>query len=163
MNRIAALLVIMCLASAVPAEELSETKKSLIDELLVITGAIKLGEMMGNAVAGQMIAQLSQSEGGLDPKVEQIIREEVDGIMREQYVENRFINEMSYGIYHKYLTTEEIGQLVAFYKTPIGVKIVSVLPQITQEGMAAGQRHGRSLAPLIKERLEARFEAEGIQ
>lgn len=70
---------------------------------------------------------------------------------------------MSYVLYHKYFTTAELKEMVLFYKTPTGKKVTSVLPQVTQEGMLAGQKHGQSLGPVIEKRLKARFKKEGAK
>jgi hypothetical protein len=42
-------------------------------------------------------------------------------------------------IYSRYYTKEEIAELIAFYETPLGSKVISKLPQITQETLAASQ------------------------
>ena len=42
------------------------------------------------------------------------------------------------------------------------MKAISVMPQMAQEGMRAGQAWGQSLEPEIERRITARFEKEGI-
>jgi len=146
------------------AEEIiSDDKKRVIDEMLEITGALEVSELMGVAVSNQMIEALSAQKGNIEPRVVKIIQDEVGKIMHDEFVANGFINEMSYEIYHKYFTTSELEEVVAFYKTPTGAKMASLLPQITQEGMEAGNKHGMSLGPLIQQRLTERFESEGIE
>jgi hypothetical protein len=147
----------------VNAEELTDKKKQVIDELLEITGAAKIGEMMGTAVANNMITALSKQNGNLDPKIVNIIKDETGKIMHDEFIANHWLNETSYKIYHKYLTLNELREMLEFYKSPVGSKVLAVLPQITQEGMLAGQAHGQSLGPVIQKRLKARFELEGIK
>jgi hypothetical protein len=158
-----AIISLLFFSQFVFSEELNDEKKQVIDEMLEITGALKVGEMMGVAVANQMITALSQKEKNLDPKIVDIIKDEIAKIMHDEFVANRFINEMSYTIYHKYFTTSELKEMVAFYKTPTGAKMASLMPQVSQEGMAAGQKHGQSLGPIIQQRLKDRFEKEGIK
>ena len=155
--------LLLLITHSVYAEELSDEKKALIDELIVITGAVNIGEMMGNAAANQMIAALAQQKGEIPPHIVEIVKDETAKIMHDEFVANRWIYTMSYDLYHKYFTTEEIQELVNFYKTPTGAKVVKVLPQLTQESMIAGQKHGQSLAPVIQKRFKERFAKEGIE
>ncbi|MFT5133813.1 MAG: hypothetical protein ACI9SC_002286 [Gammaproteobacteria bacterium] len=158
------LLIVLCLFSfSTYAEELTDEKKKVIDELLEITGALRIGEVMGAAVANQMITALTKQKGELDPKIVEILKAETAKIMHDEYVANGWINNMSHGIYHKYLSMAEIQELVDFYKTPTGSKVVSVLPLLTQEGMLAGQAHGQTLGPIIQQGIQDRFRREGIK
>lgn len=49
-------------------------------------------------------------------------------------------------IYRKYFTLSEIREMIAFYETPVGQKLATSLPAITQEGFAAGQQLGKEIA-----------------
>ena len=43
-------------------------------------------------------------------------------------------------LYARHFTAAEIKQLAAFYKTPVGVKMIRTMPQVMNESMQAGQR-----------------------
>ncbi|MDU0354466.1 DUF2059 domain-containing protein [Paraglaciecola aquimarina] len=144
------------------ADELTEEKKQVIDEMLDITGALKIGEMMGQAASNQMIAMMRQQNKDIDPKVEGIIKDEMNAIMHDEFIANGFVNQMSYKIYHKHFSLQELKEIVDFYKTKTGSKMASLLPEITQQSMMEGQKHGASLGPKIQQRLQARFAAEGV-
>ena len=45
-------------------------------------------------------------------------------------------------VYEKHLTHEDIKQLIAFYESPIGRKIIKVQPLITLENMTIGRDWG---------------------
>ena len=163
MKRMILLSMLLLISPLALSEELTEKKKQIIDEMLEITGALKIGEMMGTTVANQMIAAMSQQQKDIDPKIISIVQDEMAKIMHDEFVANGFVNEMSYKIYHKYFSTAELEEMLAFYKTPIGNKMATLMPQVAQEGMLAGQQHGQSLGPVIQARLRARFEKEGIK
>ena len=78
------------------AEELTQEKKMVIDEMLEITGAMKIGEMMGTSAANQMISLLSQQDKDVDPKFAEIVKDEVGKIMHDEFIANGFINDVSY-------------------------------------------------------------------
>ena len=67
---------------------------------------------MGNAAA-QMIQLMAQQGEGLDPKVVEVLKDEIGKIMNEEFIENRFINDMSYDVYHKYFSLSELREFVA--------------------------------------------------
>ncbi len=48
-------------------------------------------------------------------------------------------------IYSKHFTHDEIKELLKFYKTPTGKKVILVMPRVMQENVAMGQRWGTEL------------------
>ncbi|MCY3870420.1 MAG: DUF2059 domain-containing protein [Gemmatimonadetes bacterium] len=61
--------------------------------------------------------------------------------------------EMIIPIYEKHFTHEEIKQLIAFYESPIGKKMLKVQPQIMMESIAAGEEWGKQLVQRAMEKL----------
>lgn len=61
-------------------------------------------------------------------------------------------------LYTKYYTDEELKQLLAFYKTPVGKKVIETLPLLTQESVAIGQEWGKR----IGEKVVLKLKAKGI-
>jgi hypothetical protein len=58
-------------------------------------------------------------------------------------------------IYDRHFTAEELRQLLAFYRTPIGQKLLAEQPAITQEAMAVGQQWGQRLGFEIGQKMAA--------
>ena len=56
-------------------------------------------------------------------------------------------------VYAKYYTRDEIRQLITFYESPLGKRLVEVTPKLTQETMAIGQRWGEQLGQDIVNEL----------
>jgi hypothetical protein len=54
-------------------------------------------------------------------------------------------------LYARYFSPDEMKQLAAFYRTPIGKKSLSVMPQLMGEGMQVGQR---VIAPRINKVMQ---------
>ena len=65
-------------------------------------------------------------------------------------------------IYSKYYTHQDIKDLLKFYQSDLGKKLISTTPSIVQESMAAGQNWGQNIVPIIQERVGKRLEEEGI-
>ncbi|MGG7602943.1 DUF2059 domain-containing protein [Massilia sp. BKSP1R2A-1] len=60
-------------------------------------------------------------------------------IFNDQTLIDEMINEMV-PLYANNYTVEEIKQLTAFYKSPVGRKMMTLTPKLAAEGMAIGQR-----------------------
>ena len=58
-------------------------------------------------------------------------------------------------IYAKYYTAEDIKALIAFYKSPVGKKVIAKSPVIAEESMTAAEGWGRKLAQQIEGDLKA--------
>ena len=56
-------------------------------------------------------------------------------------------------IYDKYYTEDDIDQLISFYNTPTGKKMIETLPIVTQESMTAGQAWGKLIGEKVIQQL----------
>ena len=140
-------------------DELTLEKKAAIKELIEMTGVMEIAELFTTAMNQQMANMMKRSNPDIDPKAFDIINQEVNAVLYEEI--ESFLN-VFYPIYHKYYTLEETKGLIQFYKTPLGMKTISVLGKMTQEGIQAGQAWGLSLGPQIQQRVLDRFKKEGI-
>ena len=60
-------------------------------------------------------------------------------------------------LYDKYYTIEDLKALNAFYESAVGQKVLSTLPQITQESMKIGQAWGEEVAKRVEREVQAEF------
>ncbi len=108
------------------------TKTENIRKVLELTGSGKIGVQ----VAQNMIVSFK--------KVYPSVPDEFwEGFKRE--LNSEVLVEMVIPIYDKYYTETEIKALTDFYATPIGRKVITVTPLISQESMQAGQKWGKEL------------------
>jgi hypothetical protein len=63
------------------------------------------------------------------------------------------IVESMAAIYARNFTVDEMQQVVSFYRTPIGQKLLDKLPVIFQESVAAGNKFGQAVATELRDRL----------
>jgi hypothetical protein len=133
---------LLALASPLRAQE-GNTKEQDIRRPLELTGSTKLAEQ----VMDQMMAAFQQNAPGIEKEFWDSFRAEIDteGLVR-----------MTIPIYDKHFTHEEIRQLIAFYQTPLGAKLIEKLPAIAQESMAAGMEWGQELGQKVAAKLQAR-------
>jgi uncharacterized protein len=72
-------------------------------------------------------------------------QDELDGISAEIYL-------------RRFFSGAELAGLIAFYRTPLGQKVLEVMPAVMQESAAAGGTWGQAVAARAVARLKARSE-----
>ncbi len=115
-------------------------------KLLELSGAGEMGKM----VSDQLIGQLSQTM----PDVPQEFWDEF-----RKEVKPETLTELIIPVYERHFTPPDIDQLIAFYESPIGRKLVEKQPALVQDAMQVGQRWGQDLGMQVARRLQER----GIQ
>jgi hypothetical protein len=56
-------------------------------------------------------------------------------------------------VYAHHLTADELKQLTAFYRSPIGQRFLEQMPLIVQESLTAGQKFGQEVAGELREHM----------
>ncbi len=144
------------------AEPVDPAKLAAIKELITVTGAATNSEQYARAFSQQLVSVLRISNPQLPDSAIQIVNEEVGQSVKEAFNEESLQQEI-YPIYAKYFTLEELEGLIAFNKSPAGIKANQVMPQLMAESMQAAQLWSRSITPQISKRVLERFQKEGIQ
>ena len=57
-------------------------------------------------------------------------------------------------LYDKYYTLEDLKAVNAFYKSPVGQKVMSTLPKIMQESMLVGREWGEKIGRQVAAEIE---------
>jgi hypothetical protein len=130
-----------------------------IEKMLEMTGAAKLGEQIAGAVVQQVGQSMRQSNPSVPVRAIDIMSEVVKDLFSKEYVT---LQPRLVGAYAKVLTHDEVKQLIAFYETPLGRRLIVVSPQLAQAGMQAGQAWAQELAPRLQSEVQRRLQAEGF-
>lgn len=107
-------------------------KEKAVRQLLEMTGASKLALQ----VMDQMLVSMKQAMPN--------VPDEFWTRFRKKIKSDDLTNQIA-PIYGKYYTKDDLKQIIAFYNTPIGRKMIAVTPQISRESMTVGQEWGRKL------------------
>lgn len=126
----------------------AKAKERDIRKLMQMTGAAN----MGLQVADSMIAQFKKGMPQIPDEFWTEFRNEINA--------NELTN-LVVPIYAKHFSHDDIKQLIAFYKTPIGKKLIALQPQIMQESMAAGQKWGTKIGQRAIKKLRERQAKQG--
>ena len=158
------ILIFFCLL-ALPLTSLSDDSEQryerLVDEVLEVTGALKIGEQMSTMVVSQMIRALKSSGSDLPDRAYELLEIEVQDTINDE-IESGSFNQLMYPVYAKYLDEADLEAALRFYATNEGRKIAEAMPLMAVEGMTVGQQWGATLGPKIAQRVEQRLAEEGI-
>ena len=121
----------------------AKTKIDNIQTLLELTGSGK----MGIQVMQSMVVNFKETY----PEVPENFWKD---FMKEVNADS--LNKMVIPIYDKYYTDSDIVQLIAFYQTPVGKKVILTMPLVMQESMQVGQTWGTELAEKVINNLKAK-------
>jgi hypothetical protein len=125
---------------------LTPQKIADIKKLLDVTGSSKLGQ----EVIHQVIGEFKK----ISPNVPDSFWEKASKEANPSDLE-----KITISIYDKYLSDDDIKGLVAFYQSPLGQKVVKVMPQISRESMAAARQWGIQFV----EKIESDLKAQGYE
>ena len=165
MKRLLCILGLFILTAGLPAyasEELTPEKKADIANLLSMTGVLDTANVMANIISQQMISAIQSARPDISSDTFEVIREETRKAVDESLSEQGGLIDLFVPIYNRNFTHNEIKQLISFYGTPLGKKIIKTMPGMMQECMVVGQQWGNQIGPILQERIRARLRKKGI-
>jgi hypothetical protein len=134
--------------STTPALPHDSAKVALIHQLLTTTHAVDLAiSAMEAAVPAQRAA---------NPRIPAVFWDRflAEARNRRGEFENIILN-----VYDRHFSSQELRQLISFYETPVGQKMISELPVVMQESTQAGQQWGGRIGASVASQLES----EGVR
>ncbi len=75
----------------------------------------------------------------------------------QKHFDANSLNERVVPIYDKYLTAEDLQGLLEYYRSPLGQRMLKVLPEVTRESQAAGFALGQKAAQATMDELKTEF------
>ena len=140
-------------ASGAP-RSLDPAKEADIRKLMDVTGANSLGEQLMSAGMEQFRASVLDSQPD-NPRAKQFVDAFEAGF--QKHFDAKSLNETEIPIYDKYLTAEELKGLLEYYSSPLGRRMLKILPEIAQESQAAGFSLGQKAAQQTMEDLKTDY------
>ena len=129
-------------AAAKPAQKLDPAKDAAIRKLFEVQGTRKAMEEVIAGISANMKPTLAQSlpAGDYQGKLIDLFFQKF-----QSKVKVDDLIEVSVPVYDKYFSKEDITGLIAFYQTPLGQKMNSVLPKVIIETQTAAAAIGQDL------------------
>ncbi len=144
------LLALMPLNFALAQEQGDTKEKRPAHELL---GLLNVERMMFDTSKVAFSPFLKQFKGqGYSDEAVKEVSEAADAYFGQVSGDPDLKEEMA-KMYEKVYTVEELKELIAFYKSPVGQKSLQLMPSLTQEGGKMGEKYAEKYSAGFKEQL----------
>lgn len=137
-----------------PTHQAGSAKTEKIRELMDLTGAKNMGQELMKAGMDQLRANVTESQPN-NPRATQFVDAFVARFPKHFKPED--LSEKVAPIYDKYLSEEDVTGLLDYYRSPLGQRMIKVLPQVAQESQALGFSLGQKAAQETLEDLRKDF------
>ncbi|MCY4593422.1 MAG: DUF2059 domain-containing protein [Bryobacterales bacterium] len=144
-------IALICLSAPLArADEAS--KQKVLSELIEAMQYDKIVDQMGDVTASQLVGQLKTKHPDMDAETESKLRELARTYLSELMGD---MDSMVAGILSKHFTEEELHEMLAFHRSPVGQKSLEKMPLIMQESMAWAQQKTMTSMPGLTEKMHA--------
>jgi hypothetical protein len=141
-----------------PAEAPDEARIAAAKEMLAYSGAVKQFDEAMPLIFGQ----LSRSFTAVAPGKAKEIRDVFDKLIPRFMQRKDDLIEQIARLYAAELTLQELNAIIAFYKSPAGLRFAGVQPKIVRESVLLGQRWGERIGAEIAEEARQELKKRGI-
>lgn len=135
--------IVVLLSSSAFAQKPSEYSKTLLT-MFEVSGSSEAYKTVIKQFIGMFKEQYTQ--------VEEKVWDELEKEFSKTSLTD--LSLMLESVYSKYMTKEDLEDLIEFYKTPVGKKFAKNGPLIMQESMAIGQQWGKKLGQDFAEKMK---------
>lgn len=140
-------------------EQLTESKRADIERLLQLTTAPLLKQSVSNVVMKDLTESLKVAVPDLPDTAQKSAIAEAQLVIGE--FANEFLKEL-YPSYNRLFTQAEINEMLAFYDTALGRKMLGAASLLESEGRAAAEKNVRTLYSRVTQRVIERLQKEGF-
>ncbi|MFN7923081.1 MAG: DUF2059 domain-containing protein [Bryobacteraceae bacterium] len=138
----------------------ADSKRQDILTLMDVSGAVNtLTQIFSRETVEAQMRQMIMKNvpAGKEQEAETFIREFSNDFAAEAPKHIGELKDKVAEIYDKYYSAQDIKDLIAFFKTPVGQKLVTIAPKVAVESMQIGQGWGMDLGKQIGERVSKRL------
>ena len=157
----AALFIAMSVAPLARADQAVDPQAvAAAKKILEVTHASAMGDQVMTQMMKIFTNSLTQTNPGHGQEVADILNailvpafhDELPGMLDEAAL-----------TYARHFTTTELNQLLVFYKTPIGQKMITEMPGIAHDQMAVGQAFAQKIVADVRPKLLEMIKQKGLQ
>jgi hypothetical protein len=151
--------VLLCagLLIATPSARSDDGGMPAARKLAEMTGMLRTMQAQAESLTGFVKAAIDQANPRQGVEVEDVIDQYVTPVIQKNIPA---LLDATTKLYASTFTPEEIDQMIVFYDTPLGQKIIKTMPQLQQSGLSVGIEWGKrvlsEMAPDLRSKLEER-------
>jgi hypothetical protein len=145
------------------AQTQAAPSSAAVEEARKLLAVTKAGQMVEQMMASQMQIIIDVVSAA-NPGSEAAVRQTMEEVFLPEFRDTMpaLINEMA-TLYTVHFTVDELRALNAFYTTPVGVKTISTMPVLMQQGMQMGQIWGQKVMEDALKKAEPKFRERGLK
>lgn len=122
---------------------------------ITFNAVVDSNESLSAEAKAQLKAATNQRFASFSQKFRKRLAERVDY--------GKYIKDAVYPLYDKFYTEQELRDILAFYKTPTGQKLISTLPALLVESSRmANEKFVPMLMPVVQELIKEEFDQIGV-
>lgn len=143
-------LMALVVALALPCYAGPREKQQDIEKLLVLTGTPGMMDQVQLQVSGMFNKMIQQKQ--IPPVKQPTVRryfEKVEAMMRVEFAWEKMKEPMT-KIYDDVYSEAEIRELIEFYESPIGQKMIQKMPELMQASMQMSQQMIQGFIPKLQ-------------
>jgi len=133
-----------------------------IGKLLDATGARAIAEQLSASVSDEIWKALRSARPDLPGRAFDILNEVTKATVAKSLQAPNGPVARVVPLYAKHFTHDEIRELLSFYETDTGRKVLRVMPSLMQESMQVGREWALEMAPQVDAEIQKRFREEGF-
>src|SRR5215471_5869417 len=156
---LAAVLAAACLASAGTARAQAPTPGAIAVAKELV--AIKGGAAMFDPLIPGVIESVKNAFVPTNPQLTQPLNEVANALRREYDPKRAEILDEVAKIYAQHFTEAELRDIVAFYKTPAGRKMITEEPLAIDQSLKAAQAWATQFSDVVMERFRSEMKKRG--
>lgn len=134
-------------------------KRTDIETLLTLMRTTDMAKASMLQSTGQIIQQHQQRNPRFTHEHAKALLETHQAVIEENM---GVLNELFVQLYHRHFDATDIRQLLVFYRSDTGQRLLQALPALTRESSEAGMQFGRLLAPTIEQRVQEHLKSRGL-
>jgi len=159
LNRLAlaAALALACLAGEVRAQAPTPGALAAARELVAVKGAAA----MFNPLVPGVIESAKNSFLPTNPQLAKPLDEEALALRKEFAAKSAEVVDEVAKVYAVHFSEQELKDIVAFYKTPVGKKLIAEEPRVLEDGMKAAQSWATTFSDVVVERFRTEMKKKG--
>jgi uncharacterized protein len=151
------------MAVAAHADELTAAKRTQIRTLLDITGIKAIPEQIANNTVQSWAPGIKQLDPKFPDKGFAIVRDTFLTSLNAKIEGGGGLIEQVTLVYHNQFTGPEIGELLKFYQSTIGKKLLSTQAKTNGETFQAAMKWADSMSAEIDEKIDVALKKEGLK
>ncbi len=152
-------IALVAFAAVTNAEQASVAAVQMAKEIVTVTGATALFNPLIPGVVGQAKNLFLQQDPGLGKDLNEIAAE-----MRTDLAPrfSELTDEMA-KLYATHFSEAELKQLLAFYRSPIGMKLITEQPKVGEESLQFAQDWANKLSDQVTLKMRDELKKRGHQ